>query len=54
MYIELPKAGEDTGIYGGKSSTSIDIYTDNEMLKAYDWAKDNVTATIHSLSEAPA
>ena len=54
MYIELPKAGEDTGIYGGKSSASIDIYTYNEMLKAYDWAKDNVSATIHPLSEAPA
>lgn len=54
MYIKLPKAGEDTGIYGGKNSASIDIYTDNEMLKAYDWAKDNVTATIHPLSEAPA
>lgn len=54
MYIELPKPGEDTGIYGGKSSISVDIYTDNKMLKAYDWAKDNVTATIHPLSEAPA
>lgn len=54
MYVELPKPGEDTGIYGGKSSISVDIYTDNEMLKAYDWAKDNVTATIHPLSEAPA
>lgn len=54
MLIKLPTPGEDTGIAGNKSSRSIDIYTDNKMLKAYDWAKDNVTATIHPLSEAPA
>lgn len=54
MYIKLPTPGEGSGIAGNKTSRSMDIYTDNKMLKAYDWAKDNVTATIHPLSEAPA
>lgn len=37
-----------------KDSRSFTLYTDNEMLKAYNWAGDNVTATIKPLSEAPA
>lgn len=54
MYIKLPTPGQNSGIAGNKTSRSMDIYTDNKMLKAYNWAKDNVTATIHPLSEAPA
>ena len=37
-----------------KDARSFTLYTDNEMLKAYNWAGDNVTATIKPLSEAPA
>lgn len=53
MVLDLPKAGENTGLGYGKDSRSITIYTDNESLKAYDWAADNITATIKPLSEAP-
>lgn len=53
MVLDLPKAGENTGLGYNKDSRSITIYTDNESLKAYDWAADNITATIKPLSEAP-
>lgn len=53
MVIDLPSAGKDTGLGYDKDSRSITIYTDNESLKAYDWAADNITATIKPLSEAP-
>ena len=53
MVLDLPKAGEGTGLGYDKDSRSITIYTDNESLKAYDWATDNITATIKPLSEAP-
>lgn len=32
-----------------KSAKSITVYTDNETIKNYDWASDNVTATIYHL-----
>ena len=53
MVIDLPTAGKNTGLGYDKDSRSITIYTDNESLKAYDWAADNITATIKPLSEAP-
>ena len=34
-----------------KSAATIDVYTDNDSIKNYDWAKDNFTPTFHSLSE---
>lgn len=52
MEIELPTAGS-TGMAYDKDSRSISIYTDNECIKNYDWATDNVTATFYPLSEAP-
>lgn len=54
MYVELPPAGENTGLAYNKSSRNVSIYTDNECIRNYDWATDNVTATFYSLSEAPA
>ena len=54
MTIELPTAGADYGMFYDKSSYSLDVYTDNEYIQNYDWATDNVTVTIHPLSEAPA
>lgn len=55
MVIELPEAGEEGyGLGYNKDSYSINIYTDNEYIKNYDWAADNVTATFYPLSEAPA
>ena len=53
MSIELPEAGTDYGLGYKKDSYSMNIYTDNECIKNYDWATDNVTATFYSLSEAP-
>lgn len=53
MEIALPEAGADNGMAYDKDSRSISIYTDNECIKNYDWATDNVTATFYPLSEAP-
>ena len=53
MHIELPVPGENTGLAYYKNSRAISIYTDNEYIRNYDWATDNVTATFYSLSEAP-
>lgn len=53
MDVELPEAGDGAGIAYDKDSRSISIYTDNECIKNYDWATDNVTATFYPLSEAP-
>lgn len=54
MKIELPTAGSETpGMAYNKSSYSVDVYTDNEYIQNYDWATDNVTVTLHPLSEAP-
>ena len=55
MVIDMPaEAGESKGLAYNKNSRSFTLYTDNKMLKAYNWAGDNVTATIKPLSEAPA
>ena len=55
MVIDMPaEAGKDKGLAYQKQSRSFTLYTDNKMLKAYNWAGDNVTATIKPLSEAPA
>lgn len=55
MILDIPKeAGDGKGLAYNKDSRSFTLYTDNEMLKAYNWAGDNVTATIKPLSEAPA
>lgn len=53
MSIELPTAGSDYGLGYNKDSYSMNIYTDNECIRNYDWAADNVTATFYPLSEAP-
>ena len=45
--------GKDKGLAYDKDSRSFTLYTDNEMLKAYNGAGDNVTVTIKPLSEAP-
>ena len=55
MVLDIPKeAGDGKGLAYNKNSRSFTLYTDNEMLKAYNWSGDNVTATIKPLSEAPA
>lgn len=53
MYVELPQAGDPTGIAYNKDSRAVSIYTDNECIKNYAWATDNVTATFYPLSQAP-
>lgn len=37
-----------------KSSKNMNIYTDNECIKNYNWAGDGVTATFYPLADAPA
>ena len=55
MVIDIPtETGDGKGLAHNKNSRSFTLYTDNEMLKAYDWSGDNVTVTIKPLSEAPA
>ena len=47
--ITLPEAGSGTGLFYYKIATNKIIYTDNETIKNYDYAADNVTATIYHL-----
>lgn len=53
MSIDLPEPGEATGIAYSKDAYSMNIYTDNEDIKNYNWSGDNVTATFYPLSSAP-
>lgn len=53
MTVELPTPGEATGIAYNKDAYSMNIYTDNEDIRNYGWATDNVTATFYPLSSAP-
>lgn len=53
-YVQLPsKGGEGSGLSYNKNSRNMTIYTDNEYIKNYDWAGDNITATFYPLSQAP-
>lgn len=54
MTIDLPTPGSANGMAYNKDSRPISIYTDNDLIKNYGWATDNVTATIYPLSSAPA
>lgn len=47
--IVFPTAGQNKGAFYGKSARTMTIYTDNETVKNYDYAADNVTATIYHL-----
>ena len=53
MYVELPIAGQSTGLAYNKESRAIAIYTDNECIKNYDWSADNATVTFYPLADAP-
>lgn len=44
--IVLPEAGDGSGMLYGKNARTTTIYTDNETIKNYDYAADNITATI--------
>lgn len=44
--ITLPVAGSSTGFLYCKTARNMTIYTDNETIKNYDYASDNITATI--------
>ena len=54
LVVDLPSPGENTGLAYYKQSRDVTIYTDNDSIKNYGWATDNVTATFKPLSEAPA
>lgn len=53
MTVELPTAGDGTGLNYYKDSRTITIYTDNECIINYDWSGDNITANIYPLADAP-
>ena len=53
MAVELPTPGNGTGLAYSKDAYSMNIYTDNEDIKNYNWSGDNVTATFYPLSSAP-
>lgn len=44
--VVLPQAGDGSGFLYNKTAKTMTIYTDNETIKNYDYAADNVTATI--------
>ena len=44
--ITLPSAGSSTGMLYSKSAKTMTIYTDNETVKNYNYAGDNITATV--------
>lgn len=41
----------ELNISSPKSASTADIYTDNTIVRNYDWASKNITVTFHSLSE---
>ena len=45
MNVSLPASGM---VYS-KDAKEMTIYTDNEIIKNYNWAGDNITATIYHL-----
>lgn len=47
--VKMPNAGANEGFAYYKSARPMTIYTDNETIKNYDWATDNITATIYHL-----
>ena len=49
MAVQMPTAGSSTGAFYYKSARAVKIYTDNETIKNYAWATDNVTATLYHL-----
>lgn len=53
MNVRTPASGETSGLTYEKDARSMTIYTDNEDMKNYDWAGDNVTPTFYPLSQAP-
>ena len=49
MEITLPSAGASGGMFYIKSAYAINVYTDNETIKNYNWSADNRTATLYHL-----
>lgn len=46
MVVELPTAGSGSGMFYYKNAITMTVYTDNEQIKNYNYAADNVTATV--------
>lgn len=49
VQVEMPQAGNGTGVTYYKTAREFTIYTDNPTIKNYDWATDNVTPTFYHL-----
>lgn len=50
-FISLAKAGADSGIFYSKTSRAMTIYTDNPIIRNYDWTSDNIVPTFKTLAE---
>lgn len=46
MSIELPTPGSGSGMFYYKNAITMTVYTDNETIKNYNYAADNVTVTV--------
>lgn len=49
MMVNLPTAGSDSGMFYVKTARNMNVYTDNETIKNYDYASDNITPTFYHL-----
>lgn len=49
MAVTLPTAGSSTGMFYCKTASTLTVYTDNETIKNYNYATDNVTPTFYHL-----
>lgn len=49
IFEQIPSSG----LVKTKDAYNLNVYTDNEYLRAYNWAGDNATVTLYPLSQAP-
>lgn len=53
MTISLPTAGSIDGMFYVKTARNMNVHTDNETIKNYAWASDNITPTFYHLDGTP-
>lgn len=53
MQVELPTAGSLSGFLYVKTARNMNIYTDNLIIKNYNYSADNITATLYHLDGTP-
>jgi hypothetical protein len=53
MEVTLPTAGSGSGMFYVKTARTMNVHTDNETIKNYGWATDNITPTFYHLDGTP-